>query len=84
MNVVKYIKLTMKNFMDLKNDYESLLLNQKKNTSILRKIKRNQSRPTIKSIRLFNIKKYFIYFVIIRCSWRRFGYITPIFLQIQF
>lgn len=41
--MIKYIKLTIREFIGLENDYESLLLNQEKNTSIIGKLRKFRS-----------------------------------------
>ena len=65
MNVLKYIKLTVSEFISLKNDYENLLSNQKKIIQSLEKLEKIEIENQQISLSDYLTLKNLLYFLII-------------------
>ena len=73
MNIIKYIKLTIREFSDLENDYESLLSNQEKIIQSSEKLENLKIEIQHQNLSDYlTLNKYFIYFIVFRLHrrWR--------------
>ena len=83
--MIKYIKLTIREFIGLENDYESLLLNQEKILQSLENLENLEVENQQLNLSDYLTLKNLIYFLIfLSFIVGGFVYITQIFLIIQY